>query len=141
MNNEAPKVHIVEYFASSPETIYDAWLRPAIIKKWLFVSDTSEIVKADIDARPGGRFSIVELNNEKYIDHYGRYEELIHPTKLFFSLEVPDHFPGVTYVTVLINPEPKGSKLTLIQTGVAPEVTEANWRTMLKQLTLVVDVQ
>jgi hypothetical protein len=53
---------------------------------------------------------------------------------VIFTLEVRKHFPGVTCVAIDIVPNAEGCELTLTQTGVEREITEATWRAMLNQL-------
>jgi uncharacterized protein YndB with AHSA1/START domain len=127
-------VHVTRRFETTPQTLFDAWVHPAIMKKWMFKSPTNEIINIKLDLKNGGKFSILELANDKTINHYGEYLEIERPHRLKFTLEVPEHFPGVTEVTVSIGPTSKGCELELVQTGVAPEVTEKNWEDMLKKL-------
>lgn len=119
-----------------PETIFDAWVDPAMISKWLFVGPHSELTNIEINLAVGGKFSIVEFdrNNKEYIDHFGNYIEIEHPLRLAFTLFVPKHFPGETTVTIHIFPTLNGCELKLTQTGVSKEITEKNWHDMLHHL-------
>ena len=132
-HHEKP-VHVTRMFDTTPQTIFDAWIHPAIMKKWMFKSATNEIINIDLDLKNGGKFSILELADGKTIDHYGEYLEIKMPHRLKFTLEVPEHFPGVTEVTVSITSVSDGCELELVQVGVAPEVTERNWKDMLNKL-------
>ncbi len=100
----------------------------------MFRSPINEIINIKLDLKGGGKFSILELANGKTIDHYGEYLEIERPYRLKFTLEVPVHFPGVTEVIVSITSVNNGCELELVQTGVAPEVTEKNWKDMLNKL-------
>lgn len=44
-----------------PEKVFDALVKPEMIRKWLFVGPTSEIIRIEIDLRIHGNFSILEL--------------------------------------------------------------------------------
>ncbi|HXL56174.1 MAG TPA: SRPBCC domain-containing protein [Chitinophagaceae bacterium] len=137
--NDQKQVHVSHTYNVSSETVFDAWVKPEIVSKWLFVGPTSEIVKAEIDSTVDGFFSILELEktNGVYIDHYGKYLEIERPKKLVFTLSVPKHFPGETCVNIQIETTVNGCVLTFMQTGVSPAIVEKNWKDMLQQLDVV----
>ncbi|MEO5595114.1 MAG: SRPBCC domain-containing protein [Chitinophagaceae bacterium] len=122
-----------------PEIIFDAWVDPEMIPKWLFVGPTSEIINIEIDPVAGGMFSILELerNNGEHIEHFGKYKKVAHPRNLEFTLSVSKHFKGETFISIEIIPQPGGCHLQLTQTGVPPGTTEKNWRDMLAHLNSV----
>jgi uncharacterized protein YndB with AHSA1/START domain len=132
--NSFPPLHLQYKFAVSAETVFDAWVVPGIVKLWLFAGAGSEIIDVKIDAREGGKFSILELNNGKKIDHFGEYFEVERPTRLAFTLEVPEHFNGVSYVTVEIVKTTDGCELLFTQSGIDTSQTEKDWRNMLNTL-------
>lgn len=129
-------VDIQQVFSADPLRVFNAWIVPAIMRQWLFVGPASEIVKIDQEVVEGGTFSILEREKKgnKLIDHFGKYIDIISPSRLSFTLSVPEHFPGETVVVITIEPSYDGSLLTLRQTGVDPAVTEDSWRKMLLQL-------
>jgi uncharacterized protein YndB with AHSA1/START domain len=142
MNTEHfESVYVNQAFNASPEIVFDAWIKPEMIREWLFVGPSSEIIKVDINPEVGGKFSILEheTSNGDYIDHFGKYIQIKRPNLLAFTLSVPKHFPGVTNVTIKIIAEKDHCELKLIQTGVSPDATEGNWRDMLKHLNVVVE--
>jgi uncharacterized protein YndB with AHSA1/START domain len=130
-------VQVSRSIDASPETVFDAWLEPTMMRRWMFHEAPNEITKVDNDRVVGGAFSIVERAGDDEIDHFGRYVEFQRPNKLVFSLRVPKHFPGETMVTVGIEAAVHGCDVTLTQTGVSPEVTERTWRNMLESLAML----
>ncbi len=136
-------VHVSCHYDVSPEIIFDAWTRPELISKWLFVGPTSEITNIEMDMQVEGKFSILELErkNGEYIDHFGVYKEIEQPLRLAFTLSVPKHFTGETIVTIHIFPTLNGCELKLTQEGVSKEITEKNWLEMLHQLKHAVEVK
>jgi uncharacterized protein YndB with AHSA1/START domain len=125
---------ISHIYQASPTAVFDAWITPSILRQWLFVGPTSQIVKTKLDLRVGGDFSILERASDGEIAHFGSYVEIFRPHRLAFTLEVPRHFLGMTYVMVRINEIPGGTELVLTQDGVLPEVAEPSWRAMLSRL-------
>jgi uncharacterized protein YndB with AHSA1/START domain len=138
---EFEPVHVQCLYNVSPEIIFDAWVKPEFIRKWLFVGPSSQIVNVKINLVVGGEFSILELekSNGGYIDHFGKYQEINRPKRLVFTLSVPKHFPGETVVTVEIESRTNGCELKLTQTGVSRDITEKNWSEMLQQLKTVIE--
>jgi uncharacterized protein YndB with AHSA1/START domain len=136
----ATPVHISRQLAASPEVAFDAWLDPAVIRRWMFKSRTNEIRDVMIDPRVGGSFSISEFDDGEELEHFGTYLEIDRPRRLVFTLQVPTHFPGVSRVTVEIAPGRDGCLLTLTQTGVKREVTEGNWHDMLRTLAALLEL-
>jgi uncharacterized protein YndB with AHSA1/START domain len=118
-------------FASAPEEVFDAWLDPALARRWLFVTPASELVDVEIGPRVGGRFRFLERGPRGEIDHFGRYLEIDRPRRLAFALEVPATYPGEGRVEVDVAPAAGGCELAL---AVAPAATERFWPPMLDAL-------
>ncbi|MEP7166090.1 MAG: SRPBCC family protein [Ferruginibacter sp.] len=131
------------HYDLSPETIFDAWVKPDIIRKWLFVGPSSRIVNIEVNPIREGYFSILECDrtNGEYIDHYGKYKEIERPYQIVFTLYVPKHFAGESTVTIHIFPTLNGCELKLTQVGVPKEVTEKNWIEMLHHLKTTLEEQ
>jgi uncharacterized protein YndB with AHSA1/START domain len=138
----AESIHVSGHFDNvTTEDLFDAWVKPEIMRKWLFIGPNSEITKIECDLRINGKFSILELEKSsgEYIDHFGKYLEINRPLQLVFTLSVPKHFPGETIVTIHIFPTLNGSELKLNQAGVSKEKAEKNWQEMFQKLKLVVE--
>ncbi|MEU6422973.1 SRPBCC family protein [Streptomyces spiralis] len=129
-------VEIRRRFPVAPHVLFDAWITSPVMRRWLFASDSGELVSIDVDPRVGGAFSIVERREEGEVevDHFGTYIEVDRPGRLAFTLEVPWHFPGTTQVGVDIRPVPEGGEMFFRQTGVDPATTRDAWHRMFDQL-------
>ena len=134
-------VHLNCHYDVPPEVIFDAWINPEIMRKWLFIGPTSEIANIELNAQEEGQFSIIEFDKSsgEYLDHFGIYKEIEAPLQLVFTLSVPKHFPGETTVTIHIFPTLNGCELKLTQTGVPKDITESSWVNMLHALKLLVE--
>ena len=128
------QARVRQIYRALPHEVFDAWITPSTIRRWLFADPTSEIVRVDVDARVGGTFSILERGTDGDVDHIGQFLEIDRPNRLVYELRVPRHFPGTTRVTVEVSSVGDGAELVLTQAGVPPEVTEMVWRNMLARL-------
>lgn len=129
-------LRVSRHFSASPEQVFDAWLDPKTASKWLFATPTGEIVRCDIDAKVGGKFTITRRDGED-IDHTGEYVEIDRPRRLVFTFAVQKFSAEETRVTIDITPSDNGCDLTLTHEGVLPDwksKTEEGWTTILKQL-------
>ncbi len=115
---------VTHRYAFSAETVFDAWLDPKVASRFLFTAPGGRIVRCDIDARPGGRFTIVDRREDGDIEHVGGYLEIDRPRRLVFTFGVPQFDPTETTVTVEIAPDGDGCRLTLTHTDVPPEWVE-----------------
>lgn len=132
-----PELLLTSRYAASAEHLFDSWLNPEVLKHWIFISDTNKITKVELEEKEGGKFSIVEENKGKIIDHFGKYIHIKRPESLSFSLEVPDHFEGVSYVEVHIEAQGPGCALSFIQKDIDTTKTEQAWKNMFQTLDTV----
>ena len=130
----SPAFKIVWEFDASPAEVFDAWLDPAFIRRWMFARD--EIFEIKLDPRVGGRFSIVETSSDGKVDHFGEYRKIERPSLLVFTLSVPLHFSGSTLVKVEFASRDGGCVMIFTQTGAASEIAE-EWRDMFGILSIV----
>ena len=115
MTAEGPvKVRVTRRFSATPERVFDAWLDPEKAARFLYATEEGEMVRVEIDARVGGRYSIVERRDGQDVDHTGEYLEIDRPHRLVFTLQVPLYSEEVDRVTIQIEPAEGGCELTLV---------------------------
>lgn len=143
MQADYPPLILYRDFSCTADILFDAWTKPDLLRKWLFVGPTSSIVHIDSDLSVHGIFSIIEREEKtgEYIDHYGNYLIIDKPERLEFTLSAPAHFPGETRVQVDIEMDDAVCTMKLKQTGVDPAITRKNWEMMLQNLKLLVENQ
>lgn len=127
-------------FDASPERVFDAWLDPDKAGRFLFATPEGEMVRVEIDARVGGRYSILERRDGEDVEHIGEYLEIDRPRRLVFTLQVPLYSEEADRVTIEVAPAEGGSELTLIH-EVSPEwadQVEGGWTLILDGLGRVV---
>lgn len=112
MNPNAPIVRVTRRFSATPERVFDAWLDPGMIPKWL-APGMGEMVRIAVETRVGGTFSFVQRRDGTNVDHTGEYQEFVRPTRLAFTWGVPQSSPDRSRVIIDIAPLPDGCELTL----------------------------
>jgi len=60
MTAAAANVEVTRRIAAPPERVFDAWLDPDSVRRWLFATPGGVMERAEVDPRIGGRFTIVE---------------------------------------------------------------------------------
>jgi uncharacterized protein YndB with AHSA1/START domain len=132
------ELKVTRVITASPERAFDAWLDPTVAGRFLFATPTGEMVRAEIDARLGGRFVFVDRRpGHGDVEHVGHYEVIDRPRRLVFTFAVPQYDPGLTRVTVDFAEAPGGCQVTLTHDGVPPEYeaqTIQGWSTILESL-------
>jgi uncharacterized protein YndB with AHSA1/START domain len=93
---------------ASAEKVYDAWLDPENVGKWLFTTPSGKMQSVAIDPVVGGKFSIIERRDDDEVEHLGEYLALERPTQIIFDVTVPHFSSSVTHVEVNIKPSPDG---------------------------------
>lgn len=137
MNPQALRsLRITRHFDASAERVFDAWLDPATAGRWLFATDSGEMIDVQLDPRAGGRFSFTRRDGED-VEHVGQYLEIDRPRRLVFTFAVPKFDPAVTRVTIDITPRAKGCELVLTHEDVLPDwadATQQGWGMILGHL-------
>jgi len=123
MTNNQPDVNIVRTLKASPEKVFAAITRPDQILQW-WGPDAGTTVSAEIDLRPGGKYSIVfRLTDGSEHNPHGVYREVVANEKLVFTWEWPD---WVSQVTILLRPIDIGTELTLKHENLPPKEIDSH---------------
>ena len=139
MNKTTCTIKVSREFSTSEETVFDAWLDPQKAGKFLFATPTGIMKKVEIDAKLGGRFSIIETRDGVDVDHVGSYLVIERPTCLRFSFG-GDPFP-TTNVTLNISKTESGCVLHLTHEEVWIEYEASviqGWTSILENLAQLV---
>jgi len=113
---------ITHSYSATPEQVFDAWLDPEVARRFLFATPTGVMIRAEVDARVGGKFVFVDRRPDMgEVLHTGEYLELDRPRRLAFTFAVPQFNPDFSRVLVQIAPAVGGCELTLTQSDVPAE--------------------
>ena len=132
-------------FDAPPETVFDAWLDPAMAGKFLFATPGGEMLEVEIDARVGGHALVVERRASGDAHHHLQYEAIDRPHRLVFLFRADPAKEGTwTRVSIDIAPKGTGSTLTLThemdpQWAAYEDKTRKGWTTILESLAKVID--
>ena len=136
------RVEVTRCFEASAERVYDAWLQPQMIGRWMFGPSLrdEEVLRLDVDARVGGAFSFLVRRQGTDIDHVGHYRVLERPTRLEFTWGILGQSVDESHVVIDIRPLAGGGcELRLTHEIPAAwasyaERTQAGWTLMLGAL-------
>ena len=139
--SKATIVQVTHAYPHPPERVFDAWLDPKMIGRFMFGSHLrdEEVVHLKNEARAGGTFSFLVQRQGQSIDHIGRYEVIERPRKLVFTWSVVPQPIDASRVSILIEPRGAGCVLTLSH-ELAPgwedyaERTKGGWSCMTDEL-------
>jgi uncharacterized protein YndB with AHSA1/START domain len=136
-------VRVSRHFDASAERVFDAWLDPQIASQWLYTAPGGRMVRAEVDARVGGRYVFVDRRDGDDIEHHGAYLELDRPRRLVFTLCVPKYSEQEDRIAVDIVSTDAGCNLVITH-EVSPQWaadTKSGWAMLLDKMATLVEQQ
>jgi len=133
------RIRVARRYKAPAERVFDAWLDPASLGRWLFATPEGRMVRVEVEPRVGGGFAVVERRDGEDVLHSGVYLEIDRPRRLVFTLQVPKYSEDIEQVTVEIEPLDTGCELVLAQ-AVSPawaseaENIEQGWAGIIEAL-------
>ena len=80
----------VSHLIKAPkDRVFDAWLNPEILAKFMTPAQDVTVPVAEVDAREGGRFKVVMRSGDQDMPHTGTYKEISRADRLVFTWESP----------------------------------------------------
>ena len=115
---------MVRNFEVASEKVFDAWLDPVMMRKWLFTLEGTNQVAVN-SPEVGGSWEIVDRRDEKDYRAIGEYVEISPSEKLVFMFKMPQFSDTVDTITVELKELPEGCEMTFSQAIIVPH--EENW--------------
>ena len=139
--NQPVQAVVSHRFAVPAERVFDAWLDPEWIGRWMYgpaVRD-ERIVRLGLEPRVGGKFSFVVDRQGAEVDHVGEYLAIDRPHLLVFTWATRDTLPATSRVILEIAPRDGGCDLTLTHVmgsewAAFVDKAAGSWRKMLGAL-------
>ncbi len=108
------------------KTVFEAWLDPNALMKFMCPAEGVTCPKAEVDAREGGSYLIVMTAGDKELPHSGEYKKITKYDELVFTWVSP-MASGDSVVTLTFEDAPDGAtKLTLHHRGLPTEESRSN---------------
>jgi uncharacterized protein YndB with AHSA1/START domain len=117
---EGPRVEVTTTIRAARERVFDAWLDPDRLARFLCAGDT-HVARVEVDARVGGCFTVVMASDRGESDHRGRYVEIVRPERLRFTWISAATGGAETDVTVTFDAIGEGTRVTIVHVGLADE--------------------
>ena len=125
MNNySTTTLKMIRNFNVAPERVFDAWVNPEMMRKWLFTLEGTNKV-AQNNPQVGGTWEIVDHRVGKDYRAIGEYMEIDPPKKIVFTFEMPQFSDTVDTITVELKELKQGCEMTFTQNIIVPH--EENW--------------
>lgn len=115
-DNSANALRLTHFFAAPPDLVWAIWTRPELIRSWFGSSHGFRAHDITVDLRPGGNWSLRNVNGPitEYVT--GTYHTVDAPQRLVYSY----HFQGTDFFSTIsadLSPEGTGTRLHFLQTG------------------------
>ncbi|CAM3597066.1 MULTISPECIES: SRPBCC family protein [Paenibacillus] len=111
-------------FEVSPERVFDAWLNPEMMRKWLFTMEATNKIARN-EPHVGGTWEIVDHRGGQDYRAIGEYREIDRPRRLVFTFRMPQFSDTEDVITVELKPVEEGCEMTFTQVIVVPH--EEDW--------------
>lgn len=109
-----PTVRIRRRVKATAEQVFDLWIKPELMMRWMSPFPGTVVCEASCDPRPGGTFSLFMSSAESSREVTGTYVQVDRPRKLVFTWIGPLTNHVKTLVTVEL--DPRGDETDVVLT-------------------------
>jgi uncharacterized protein YndB with AHSA1/START domain len=108
---------ITRSFNGPARIVFEAWTKPELLRRWWVPKSSGmTLVSCEMDVRVGGTYRLVFSHGASNMAFFGKYIEVIPPSRLVWTNEESDHGGAITTATF----EEKGGKTLLVMTELYP---------------------
>lgn len=118
-------LEIIKTFAAAPETVFEAWVQPHKMKKWLFTQEATNKLVIN-EPRVGGTWEIIDHREGTDYRAIGKYLTVGVPHKLAFTFQMPQFNEAEDTITVELEQLESGCRMTFLQRFIVPH--EEGWQ-------------
>jgi len=115
---------MIRTFDIEPERVFDAWLNPEMMRKWLFTLERTNKVARN-NPQEGGTWEIVDHRGGMDYRAIGEYLVIDPPKKIVFTFKMPQFNDLEDTITVELKKLEVGCEMTFTQVIHVPR--EENW--------------
>jgi uncharacterized protein YndB with AHSA1/START domain len=132
-----PTVRVSREIAAPATELFDAWLDPEKLSRWMRPFDTT---RSDVrlDPRVGGEFEIVMHTPKGAVPHTGSYQEITRPRRIVFTRNSPFAGDHGSLVTVDFNARGGGTEIVITHERLpSEEMVQAHsggWSSILERI-------
>src|SRR5262245_45568656 len=131
-----PRVEVSITIRAARERVFDAWLDPDRLARFLCAGAT-HVARVAVDAREGGQFHVVMASERGQYDHHGHFVEIARPERLRFTWTSAATSGVATDVTVTFEEIDEGTRVTLVHVGLPHDAAAAEhtsgWQSILQK--------
>ena len=135
-------LRLTQFVSASVERVFDAWLDPLQLEKFMRTGPTQTVGRVETDPRVGGRYLIEMVTESGAKLHHGEYREIDRPHRLAFTWNSPHASPD-SVVTLTFRPVAGGTEVTLehdrFPSDGARNGHEKGWTAILGELAALVE--
>ena len=139
---ESFELTIKKIIPAPVKTVFEAWLDPAALARFMKPGEGMEDARVDVDAREGGSYLIVMKAGDKEIAHRGEYKTIDRYTRLAFTWLSDFTIPGSTVTLDFAERGPDQTEVTLHHVGFpnqsARDSHEGGWSEILDMMSKAV---
>lgn len=126
-------------FSQPPVKLWQAWTDPSIAKLWFGSDPNGKVLKAKMDARVNGSFSVTFANSDgTEFTCQGICKEIEVNSRLVFTLGWADQPDVVELISLQYTPNEGGTLMLFEQSNIDPKTGlhnyEAGWRSTFQKL-------
>ena len=143
MNDSTTTVFVERVVPASPQKVFEAWLDPEALRRFMFGAPGAIVTRAECDPRVGGQFLIVMNVGGHEVPHRGEYIEITRYTRLVFTWLSPHAGEGSRVTLHFAETQGGETRLTLAHEGLADAEARAGhhkgWSQILTELSTLKD--